>query len=190
MGLRLLQVGVLHLGAIAGAVLGGLLGDISWLAAAIGLVSGLAFGLGFVALLDLLVRYPDGYYAWSWVRSLVRVLAVATLPLVVISSLGSSRVISVVELSGPANPAYLSTLRPLSGLAAAVAMAPVIGLILLVARYLQAPSSDRMQMRWPIVTALFIALGLVTSGLAERILGEDGRQPFSWPQQQHSRRRS
>ena len=172
-GLRLLQVGLLHLGAIAGAVLGSLLDDVSWVAAAIGMASGLAFGLGFVALLDLLVRYPDGYYAWPWVRSGVRVLAVATLPLVVVAGLGSSRVISVVELPGPANPAYLPALRPLSGLVVAVAMTPVVGFILLVARYRRAPASDRMQMRWPMITALLIAIGLVTSGLAERILGED-----------------
>ena len=172
-GLRLLQVGLLHLGAIAGAVLGSLLDDVSWVAAAIGMASGLAFGLGFVALLDLLVRYPDGYYAWPWVRSGVRVLAVATLPLVVIAGLGSSRVISVVELSGPANPAYLPALRPLSGLVVAVAMTPVVGFILLVARYRRAPASDRMQMRWPMITALVIAVGLVSSGLAERTLGED-----------------
>jgi signal transduction histidine kinase len=172
-GLRLLQVGLLHLGAIAGAVLGSLLDDVSWVAAVIGMASGLAFGLGFVVLLDLLVRYPDGYYAWPWVRSGVRVLAVATLPLVVIASLGSSRVISVVELSGPANPGYLPALRPLSGLVVAVAMTPLVGFILLVARYRRAPSADRMQMHWPIITALVIVLGLVSSALAERILGED-----------------
>ena len=174
-GLRLLQVGILHLGAIAGAVLGSLVDGVSWVAAAIGMACGLAFGLGFVALLDLLVRYPDGCYAWPWVRSGVRVLAVATLPLVVVAGLGSPRVISVVELAGPANPAYLPALHPLSGLVVAVALTPVVGFILLVARYRGAPAADRMQMRWPMITALFIVLGLVSSGLAEQTLGEDGQ---------------
>lgn len=172
-GLRLLQVGLLHLGAMATAVLGGLLEDVEWVAAAIGTASGIAFALGFVALLDLLVRYPDGHYAWPWIRNGVRVLAVAVVPLVVLASLGSTQVISAVELSAPANPAHVPALRPLSGLVVSVALAPVIGFLLLVARYLRASAADRLQMRWPIVTALVLAIGLVTSGLAERILGRD-----------------
>lgn len=171
-GLRLFQVGLLHLGAIAGAVLGGLLDDSPWPSAAVGTISGLAFALGFVALLDLLVRYPDGHHAWPWVHPVVRVAAAATLPLVAVSSLGSERVISVVELTGPTNPAYIPALQPLDAVVVSVAMAPVLGFALLVARYVRAPSLDRMQMRWPIFTALVIALGLVTSRLAEQLLGQ------------------
>ena len=171
-GLRILQVGLLHLGAIAGAVLGRLLDDSPWLSTAVGTISGLAFALGFIALLDLLARYPDGRYAWRWVRITARVAAAATVPLVAVSSLGSERVISVVELTGPNNPAFIPALQPLDQLVVSVAMAPVLGFVLLVARYVRAPSLDRMQMRWPIVTALVIAVGLVTSGLAEQLLGE------------------
>ncbi len=171
-GLRLFQVGLLHLGAIAGAVLGGVVGETPWLSAAIGTISGLAFALGFTALLDLLARYPDGRYAWRWVRLAVRVVTVATVPLVAVSSLGSERVISVVELTGPTNPTFIPALQPLDQLVVSVAMAPVLGFVLLVARYVRAPSLDRMQMRWPIVTALIFAVGLVTSGLAEQLLDE------------------
>ncbi len=171
-GLRLLQVGLLHLGAIAGAVLGGLLDDSPWLSTAVGTISGLAFALGFIALLDLLARYPDGRYAWRWVRITAWVAAAATVPLVAVSSLGSERVISVVELTGPNNPTFIPALQPLDQLVVSVAMAPVLGFVLLVARYVRAPSLDRMQMRWPIVTALVITVGLVTSGLAEQLLGE------------------
>ena len=171
-GVRLLQVGIFHLGAIAGAVLGSLVDGVSWVAAVIGMASGLAHS-GWVSshCFDLLVRYPDGCYAWPWVRSGVRALAVATLPLVMIAGLGSPRVISVVELAGPANPVYLPALHPLSGLVVAVALTPVVGFILLVARYRRAPAADRMQMRWPMITALFLALGLVSSGLAEEYTG-------------------
>ncbi len=172
-GFRLLQVGLLHLGAVAGAVLSALLDDVVVVAAVIGAVSGLAFALGFVALLDLLVRYPDGHYAWPWVRPGVRVLAVAAVAVVVLSGLGSARVISVVQLTLPANPAYVPALQPVSGLVVSVATLPVIGFLLLVARYLGAPDSDQLQMRSPLVTALVLSIGLVTSGLAERALGED-----------------
>ncbi len=171
-GLRLLQVGLLHLGAIAGAVLGGLLDSSPWLSTAVGTISGLAFALGFIALFDLLALYPDGRYAWRWVRVAVRVAAAASVPLVAVSSLGSERVISVVELTGPSNPTFIPALASLDELVLAVAMAPALGFFLLMGRYVGAPSRDRMQMRWPIVTALVIAVGLVTSGLAEQLLGE------------------
>ena len=171
-GLRLLHVGLLHLGAIAGAVLGGLLNDFVWLSVVIGTVSGLSFTLGFVALVDLLVRYPDGEYAWPWTRTVVRGVGIAAVLLVIVSALGSRRVLSVVELSGPANPAYVPALGSLDGLVIVIAMAPVLGFVLLVARFVRAPQVDRMQMRWPIVTALVITVSLVTSGLAERMLGE------------------
>jgi signal transduction histidine kinase len=54
-----------------------------------------------------------------------------------------------------------------------VVLAPVIGAGLLLGRYPPASALDRAQMRWPILTAGVVALGLVTSGLAESALGPE-----------------
>jgi signal transduction histidine kinase len=43
--------------------------------------------------------------------------------------------------------------------------------VLLLARYASAPEQDRVQMRWPIATAALTAAGLLTTGLAEGLLG-------------------
>src|SRR3712207_6568170 len=73
---RLLAVGVLHLTALLVAVFvplapgAGIAAPVAWLSAVL-------YALGFVALLDLLARYPSGGYAWPLVRTLVPSAAAA-----------------------------------------------------------------------------------------------------------------
>jgi signal transduction histidine kinase len=170
---RLLAVGVLHLAGIAGAVAVALLSDGGWLAAGIGWASAVLFASGFVALLDLLARYPTGEYAWTWARALVRAAAAAAVVTASVSVAGSARIASVVELPTGANPAYVPALEPAAEAFAVMVLCPVLGLALLLVRYRAAPALDRGQMRWPIVTAAVLVVGLGTSGLVERLLGPD-----------------
>ncbi len=170
-GLRLLQVGTLHLVAIAVAVVVAALVENGWAASLLGMFSASAYVVGFVALLDLLARYPTGHYAWPWVRRLVRVVTAGALALVGVSALAQPHALSVLELPGPENPLHVPALAPLGMAVAAVLLAPVLGAGLLLARFPRASQEDRTQMRWPAVTALVIAVLLLTSGLAEAALG-------------------
>lgn len=170
---RLLAVGVLHLAGIAGAIGVAAAPGGGWLAAVVGWVSAVLFASGFVALLDLLARYPTGAYAWSWPATLVRAMAVLAVATATLVFLGSPRIVSVLELASGPNPAHLQALEPAAGAVSVVLSAPLIGLGLLVARYSGAPPLDRAQMRWPIVTAAALVVGLVTTGLAERVLGPE-----------------
>ncbi|GAA3162545.1 sensor histidine kinase [Blastococcus jejuensis] len=170
---RLLAVGVLHLAGIAGAVAGARLPGGSWPAATVGWVSAVLFASGFVALLDLLARYPTGQYAWAWVAGPVRVAAVATAIVTTVAVLGSPRIVSVLELPTGPNPAHLAALASASGAFLVALAAPLLGLGLLLARYRGASVLDRGQMRWPIVTTAVLVAGLVSTGLAERVLGPE-----------------
>jgi signal transduction histidine kinase len=169
---RLLAVGVLHLLALVGAALGalhpsdGVAVPVAWLSA-------LLYGLGFVALLDLLARYPTGRHAWPWVGTLVRSAATVSLVLVTVALVASAELPSMLGLDAGPNPAHVPVLAGLSGIAAALALAPVTGVVLLIARYPAAPPQDRAQMRWPMITGAVVALGLLTTAWAEDLLGAD-----------------
>jgi signal transduction histidine kinase len=169
-GDRLLAVGVLHLVAMAGAV-AATLSNAAWFALPVTWLSVTCYALGFVALLDLLARYPTGGYAWAWVGRAVRACAVLAVVLVVPAVMGSAEIPSVLELDTAHNPIHVPALAPLAPAITGLALLPVAGLALLLARYRGAPALDRSQMRWPIVTAAVLAVGLLTTGLAEEVLG-------------------
>ena len=171
---RLLAVGVLHLTALTGAVVAALR-PLPGVAVPVAWLSAVLYALGFVALLDLLARYPTGRYAWEPVRRTVHIAAAAAVVLATLLVLGSPRVPSVLGLEAGSNPLHVPALTGLTGAVAGVVLLPLIGLVLLLARYPRAPAPDRTQMRWPIVTALVMAVGLITTGLAERALGADAQ---------------
>jgi signal transduction histidine kinase len=169
---RLLAVGVLHLLALVGAAVGALRPPED-VAVPVAWLSALLYALGFVALLDLLVRYPTGRHAWPWVGVLVRVAAAASLVVVTLGLLAGESLPSVLGLDIGPNPAHLPALAGLAGIVGALGLVPVAGVLLLLARYPGAPPADRAQMRWPMITAAVIALGLLTTGWAEDLLGAD-----------------
>lgn len=82
---------------------------------------------------------------------------------------------------GTTSPVHVPALGFAAGLALAVTMAPVLGLVLLIVRYPQSPAADRAQMRWPLVTAAVVATGLVTAGLLENVLGPAGQAAMFVP---------
>ena len=167
-GDRLLAVGVLHLTALVGAVVVG-----RWPAAAVPVawLSAVLYALGFVALLDLLARYPTGRYAWPVLAKVVPVAAGVTVVVATLAVLGSARTPSVLELDTDSNPLHVPALSALAPAVAVVALLPVAGLVLLLVRYRQAPPADREQMRWPLVTTAVVAVALVTTAWAEDALG-------------------
>jgi signal transduction histidine kinase len=169
---RLLAVGVLHLLALVGAAVGALAPP-EGVAVPVAWLSALLYALGFVALLDVLARYPTGRHAWPWVGGLVRTAAVLSLALVTVALLASTATPSILGLDVGANPAHVPALAGLSGMIAALGLVPVAGVVLLLARYPGAPPADRAQMRWPMITAAVIAIGLLTTGRAEDLLGAD-----------------
>lgn len=171
-GDRLLAVGVLHLCAFVGAAAVAL-GLPAGIGAAVTAVSLLAYALGFAVLLDLLARYPTGEHAWRWVAGLVRAGLVTAFLLTGLAVLGSPRLPSPLALPAEANPLHIGPLAWAGSLGGALALLPVLGFVLLGARYLRAPERDRAQMRWPIATAAAVAVGLVTSAVAEKALGPD-----------------
>jgi signal transduction histidine kinase len=171
---RLLAVGVLHLAAHVGSTIGALRPP-EGVAVPVGWLSALLYGLGFVALLDLLARYPTGRHAWRWIGPAVRGAAVGTLAVVTVALLASEPMPSVLGLDAGANPAHVPALAGLSGVAAVLGLLPVAGAVLLLARYPGAPAADRAQMRWPMVTAGVIAVALLTTGWAEDALGTDAQ---------------
>jgi signal transduction histidine kinase len=171
-GDRLLAVGVLHLTALTGAVVGAVVGAVSGaLEAPLAWISAALYALGFAALLDLLARYPTGRYAWPAVGPVVRVAAAGAVVLATLALLGSAETPSVLGFDTGPNPVHVPALSGLSSAVAAVALLPVAGLVLLLVRYRSAPPPDRAQMRWPIGTAALTAAGLLTTGLAEELLG-------------------
>ena len=171
---RLLAVGVLHLVAVVGAA-SVALGPPDGVGVTVAGLSALLYALGFVALLDLLARYPTGRYAWSWVGAAVRGGAVVSVVAVTVETLASAPMPSVLGLEAGDNPAHVPGLAGLSGVVAVLGLLPVAGVILLLARYPRAPAADRAQMRWPMVTAGLIGVALLTSGWAEDLLGPDAQ---------------
>ncbi|MGH2429107.1 MAG: sensor histidine kinase [Candidatus Limnocylindria bacterium] len=171
-GARLVLVGVLHLGAVVGSLVVYAVRGTPVPATGIGGVSGLAFALGFVVLLDLLARYPDGRYAWRWSRVIVRGALVAAVVFVALSVLASPTIPQILELeSMPPNPSFVPALEEVAGIGGSIALAPLLGLALLVGRYPSAPETDRRQMRWPIMTTLLVVAGIAASGLLEATVG-------------------
>jgi signal transduction histidine kinase len=170
-GDRLLAVGVLHLVAIVAALLATLVD--ATVAGPIALASAVLYALGFVALLDLLARYPTGAHAWPAVGPAVRITAVGAVVTATLAVLADPRTPSVLGLDADANPLHVPALAGLTPVVAVVMFLPVAGFLLLVARYPGAPPADRAQMRWPMVTAAVIVAGLLTTGIAESTLGPD-----------------
>lgn len=174
-GQRLVLVGLLHLVAVGLSLLAHELPVTEWAAYLLDVASAALFALGFVVFLDLLARYPDGRYLHPVVGRAVTGLAVLAVALVGLGALGAERAPSVLEYDGAVNPAHVAALGFASNLALAVSMAPVLGLVLLAVRYPRSSESDRAQMRWPLVTTVVVAVGLVTSGLLEDLLGPAGQ---------------
>jgi signal transduction histidine kinase len=168
-GHRLLAVGVLHLAALVGAVAAARTPVPA--AVAVAGLSAVLFAGGFVALFDLLVRYPTGGYAWPALRPAVRRLAVVATAVATVALLGSPRTPSVLGLEGPVNPLHVPALAGAAGAVAGLALLPVAGLVLLAARFRRAPAADRAQMRWPMGTTAVVAVGLLTTTWAEQALG-------------------
>ena len=174
-GERLLLVGLLHLAAVCLSLLAHELPVPGWASYLLGVASAALFALGFVAFLDLLARYPDGRYFRPVVGRAVAAFAALAVALVGLGTLGSQRAPSVLGYAGAENPVHVPALGFAADLAVAVSMAPMLGLVLLVMRYTRSPASDRVQMRWPLVTAAVVAAGLVTTGLLEDVLGPAGQ---------------
>lgn len=175
-GHRLLLVGLLHLAAICLNILVQVLRVGGWAAYLLDVAASTLFALGFVAFLDLLARYPDGRYLHPVVGRGVAGLAALAVLLVGLGSVGAERAPSVlVGYAGAATPVHVPALGFAGDLVLAVSMAPVLGLVLLVVRYPRSPAADRAQMRWPLVTAILVATGLVTTGLLEDTLGPAGQ---------------
>ncbi len=175
LGQRLLLVGLLHLAAVYLSLLAHELPVTGWASYLLDVASAALFALGFVVFLDLLARYPDGRYLRPVIGRAVAGLAVLAAVLVGLGALGSERAPSVLEYDGAANPVHFPTLGFASDVALAVSMAPVLGLMLLVVRYPLSPAADRVQMRWPLITTVVVAAGLVTSGLLDDSLGPAGQ---------------
>ncbi len=174
-GERLLLVGLLHLAAVCGSLLAHEFLMATWASYLLDVTSAALFTLGFVAFLDLLARYPDGHYLHPAVGRAVTGLAVLALTLVVLGALGSERAPSVLEYDGTANPVHVPVLGFTSDLVLAVSVAPALGLVLLLVRYPRSPAADKAQMRWPLITTVVVAAGLVTTGLLEEWLGPAGQ---------------
>lgn len=171
-GHRLLAVGTLHLGAFALAIVAPQLGPpaATWLLSALGLA---AYALGFVALFDAVVRYPDGAYAIDGLRRAVPVAALAALAAAAVRALGSAYMPTVLDTTGATpNPFRVLALEPVVGVAGAFALLPLIGLLLMLVRYRSAPVDDRAQMRWPIGATVAVVVGLATTGLLQDTLGQ------------------
>lgn len=169
---RLVLVGILHCGGIAGSLLAFVARAAPVPAAGIGIGAVAAFSLGFVALLDLLARYPDGRYAWRWTSVAVRGALIVAVGIVVLGVLGSRTTPEILELEAmPANPWFMPVLEGAGGIVGAIALAPMLGLGLLVARYPSAPEADRRQMRWPIITTLLIVAGIAATSVLESVVG-------------------
>ncbi|HUQ78547.1 MAG TPA: histidine kinase [Patescibacteria group bacterium] len=174
-GQLLLAVGTLHLGAFALAVVAPLVGPlaVTWLLSALGLA---AYALGFVALFDGVVRYPDGAYAIAGLRRVVPVAALAAIAAGAVRALGSAQMPSVLDrTSVTPNPFRVPVLESVAGLTGVFALLPLVGVLLMLVRYRSAPVGDRLQMRWPIGATLAVVVGLVTTGLLQDTLGQAGQ---------------
>ncbi len=122
---RLLAVGVLHLVAIVGAVAAPLAPDAA--AAPIALASAVLYALGFVALLDLLARYPTGAHAWPAVGPAVRVAAGVAVVAATLAFLAEPGTTSVLGLDTGANRWHVPALTGLAPVVALVMVLPVAG---------------------------------------------------------------
>jgi signal transduction histidine kinase len=172
-GAGLLAVGVLHLGAFATCVASAVLRDLPAVAVPIGALSAALFAMGFVALLDLLARYPTGQFAWPFVPIAVRGAAAVALGIVAPAVLADERAPSVLGLDAGANPWHLPALAPLTGAPGALLLLPLSGLVLLAVRYPRSPSLDRAQLRWPLVTTAVLVAALATTGAVEGLVGAE-----------------
>ena len=90
-GRGLLLVGLFHLFAVTGSLASERLPDHALAAAVVSLSAMLAYVAGFVALLDVLARYPSGHYAWPWVRALMHGALVISGLGAVLTMLGSGQ---------------------------------------------------------------------------------------------------
>ncbi len=174
---RLLAVGSLHLVAFALAGLIVLMppSGAAWLWP-IDLVSSISFGLGFAAFTGLLVVFPDGEYHRAYERWLARAAAVAAVVLPVAGLLSEVR---PPVVGGPGNPLLrtpsfllLPALRPLASLQPLVWLAPVAAVVVLVLRYRRSSAERRAQMRWPLMSAILLGIGMVSTALVIRLFGE------------------
>jgi len=170
-GHRLLAVGTLHLAAFALAIVAPLLGqpEATWFLSTLGLA---AYWLGFVALFDAVVRYPDGAYAIDGLRRAVPLAALAAVAAAAVGALGSAQILSVLDGSvATPNPFRVPPLQPVVGVAGALPLLPFIGLLIMLVRYRGASADDRAQMRWPIGATVAVVVGIVTTGLLQESLG-------------------
>ena len=103
---------------------------------------------------------------------MVRGAFVVAVVLVVLGVLGTTTTPEILELdSMPANPWFVPVLEGVGGIGGAIVLAPLLGLVLLVARYPSAPETDRRQMRWPIITTLLVVAGIAATGVLESVVG-------------------
>lgn len=135
----------------------------------------LAYALGFVALFDTLARYPDGEYPWPILRWLTTGAALAAIGLGLLDALGSPAIPSLLERATVRpNPFHVASLERLSEFFALPVLV-VVGFGLMLGRYRRSTRDERAQLRWPIVAALAVVIGIATTGLLAERLGTGGQ---------------
>lgn len=162
----LLGVGAFHMSAVALSALVLALLDESppgWLWT-LNLVSVQLFFLGFAAYLALFAVFPDGRYERKYERRAVTTAIVASLALPVLSLLASDHqpVVLAPDSLGVPSPFTVPALSPLSAVPPLMLAAPLVGLAIFVPRYRRSDPEQRLQMRWPLLSAVAggAALGL------------------------------
>lgn len=161
----LLGVGAFHMIAVSlsGLVLMLLDGRTGWLWA-LNLASAQLFFLGFAGYLALFAVFPDGRYERGYERRAVTTALVAALVVPVLSLFATEDqpVVLAADSQAVPSPFAVPALSPLSALPALMFTAPLVGLVLFVLRYRRSDQERRLQMRWPLLSAVVggAALGL------------------------------
>jgi hypothetical protein len=153
---RLLGVGALHLAAFALAAVVLLDPDAPgmWL---VNLVSWFCFTLGFASYVGLFAVFPDGRYHRWWEPLVVRVFAAGAVLLPLARFFSAPTAQLVLETTPPVTtpvPWWNGLLAPLGAATPALFAAPLVGVVLFVLRYRRAGPEQRVQMRWPLLSAL------------------------------------
>lgn len=168
------MVGVTHLGAFALGRAALHLPDprLGWALQAVAL---LLFAAGFAALAMVFAVFPDGIAETRAERLLVRgaPLSVAVVSLLVVLAAPRLEPVLGAPREAVPTPQPLPLLpAPVAGLATALPLLVVVGVVLLALRTRRATGARRAQLLWPLGAGLVLALGLLASPAATRVVPE------------------